>query len=80
MDRVFLFDTTLRDGMQGTGINYTLKDKLEIARRLDETGIDYIEGGFPLANEKEAAFFHHMKKEPLKRSRGGRFRPATLSI
>lgn len=69
MDRVFLFDTTLRDGMQGTGINYTLKDKLEIARRLDEVGIDYIEGGFPLANEKEAAFFHHMKKEPLKHSR-----------
>jgi len=65
MDRVFLFDTTLRDGMQGTGINYTLKDKLEIARRLDETGIDYVEGGFPLANEKEAAFFQHMRKEPL---------------
>jgi 2-isopropylmalate synthase len=69
MDRVFLFDTTLRDGMQGTGINYTLKDKLEIARRLDEVGIDYVEGGFPLANEKEAAFFQQMKKEPLKRAR-----------
>ena len=69
MDRVFLFDTTLRDGMQGTGINYTLKDKLEIARRLDEVGIDYIEGGFPLANEKEAAFFQQMKKEPLKQAR-----------
>jgi len=69
MDRVFLFDTTLRDGMQGTGINYTLKDKIEIARRLDETGIDYIEGGFPLANEKEAAFFQQMKKEPLKHAK-----------
>ncbi len=66
MDRVYLFDTTLRDGMQGTGINYTLKDKLEIARRLDEVGIDYIEGGFPLANEKEASFFQQMKKEPLR--------------
>lgn len=69
MDRVFLFDTTLRDGMQGTGINYTLRDKLEIARRLDEVGIDYIEGGFPLANEKEAAFFQAMRKDPLKRAR-----------
>jgi 2-isopropylmalate synthase len=69
MDRVFLFDTTLRDGMQGTGINYTLKDKLEIARRLNETGIDYIEGGFPLANEKEAAFFQHMKANKLTRSK-----------
>lgn len=69
MDQVFLFDTTLRDGMQGTGINYTLKDKLEIARRLDDIGIDYIEGGFPLANEKEASFFQHMKKEPLKRAK-----------
>jgi len=69
MDRVYLFDTTLRDGMQGTGINYTLKDKVEIARRLDAVGIDYIEGGFPLANEKEAAFFQQMKKEPLGHAR-----------
>lgn len=69
MDRVFLFDTTLRDGMQGTGINYTLKDKLEIARRLDDCGIDYIEGGFPLANEKEAAFFQQIKKQPLANAR-----------
>ncbi|HTH14949.1 MAG TPA: citramalate synthase [Spirochaetia bacterium] len=69
MDRVYLFDTTLRDGMQGTGINYTLKDKVDIARRLDEVGIDYIEGGFPLANEKEAEFFRILKKEPLKRAR-----------
>lgn len=67
--RVFLFDTTLRDGMQGTGINYTLKDKLEIARRLDEMGLDYIEGGFPLANEKEEAFFEHIKKDKLKHAR-----------
>ncbi|MEI8094028.1 MAG: citramalate synthase [Spirochaetales bacterium] len=69
MDKVFLFDTTLRDGMQGTGINYTLKDKLEIARRLDETGMDYIEGGFPLANEKEAEFFRILKREPLTKAR-----------
>src|SRR6185369_10919191 len=45
------------------------KDKLEIARRLDEVGIDYIEGGFPLANEKEAAFFQQMKTQPLKHAK-----------
>ncbi|NNM66842.1 MAG: citramalate synthase [Spirochaetales bacterium] len=64
-NRLFIFDTTLRDGMQGTGINYSLKDKLDIARRLDELGVDYIEGGFPLSNEKEEAFFQQMKKNPL---------------
>jgi 2-isopropylmalate synthase len=69
MTKVFLFDTTLRDGMQGTGINYTLKDKIEIARRLDETGLDYVEGGFPLANDKEAEFFRILKKEPLKHAK-----------
>ncbi len=67
--RVFVFDTTLRDGMQGTGINYSLKDKIDIARRLDELGVDYIEGGFPLANEKEEAFFHQIRKAPLKQAR-----------
>jgi 2-isopropylmalate synthase len=54
---VRIFDTTLRDGMQGIEINYSLEDKLAIAVALDNIGIDYIEGGFPLANEKEAAFF-----------------------
>lgn len=68
-DRVEIFDTTLRDGMQGTGINYTLKDKLEIAQRLDEAGIDYIEGGFPQSNEVEAAFFDRLKKHPLSQAR-----------
>lgn len=69
LSQVKIFDTTLRDGMQGTGISYTLKDKIEIARRLDEMGFDYIEGGFPLANEKEEAFFAHMKKEKLSHAR-----------
>ena len=44
---IAIFDTTLRDGTQGTGINFTLKDKLEIVEMLDDFGIDYIEGGFP---------------------------------
>jgi 2-isopropylmalate synthase len=63
LKKVTLFDTTLRDGTQGTGINLTLKDKIDIAARLDDSGIDYIEGGFPLSSEKEASFFRLVKKE-----------------
>ncbi|MFP4114742.1 MAG: citramalate synthase [Spirochaetota bacterium] len=57
-----VFDTTLRDGMQGLEINYTLEDKLQIAKALDEMKIDFIEGGFPMSNEKEAAFFREVRK------------------
>ena len=68
-DRVQIYDTTLRDGMQGQGINYTLEDKIQIALAMDEFGIDYIEGGFPLSNRKEAEFFQRMKKEKLRHAR-----------
>ncbi|MFW5688602.1 MAG: citramalate synthase [Spirochaetota bacterium] len=57
-----VFDTTLRDGMQGLEINFTLEDKLQIAQALDEMKIDFIEGGFPMSNEKEAAFFREVRK------------------
>jgi 2-isopropylmalate synthase len=69
MNRVIIFDTTLRDGMQGTGISYTLEDKLAIALQLDEFGIDYIEGGFPLSNNKEAEFFRRIQVRKLKHAR-----------
>ncbi len=59
--RLELYDTTLRDGTQGLGISLTLPDKIAIARRLDEMGFDYIEGGFPLSNPKDAAFFAEAK-------------------
>lgn len=62
MHEVTVFDTTLRDGMQGVEINYTLEDKLAIAKELDAFKIDYIEGGFPLSNEKETAFFKEVRK------------------
>ena len=63
--RTIIYDTTLRDGMQGQGISYTLEDKVQIALAMDEFGIDYIEGGFPLSNRKEAEFFQRMRKEKL---------------
>ena len=57
MEKVKIYDTTLRDGMQAEGVSFSAEDKLMIARRLDEFGIDYIEGGFPLSNPKEEQFF-----------------------
>ncbi len=55
--RLYLFDTTLRDGAQTFGIDFSLEDKLLIAGRLDTLGIDYIEGGYPGANPVDTAFF-----------------------
>jgi 2-isopropylmalate synthase len=69
MKTISIYDTTLRDGMQGTGINFTLEDKIQIAHKLDEMRIDYIEGGFPLSNEKEAQFFKEMKKQKLEHAK-----------
>ena len=67
--RIVVYDTTLRDGMQGIQVNYTLDDKIKIAHALDDMKIDYIEGGFPLSNEKEAAFFRQMRSETLHHAR-----------
>ncbi|MBN2049524.1 MAG: citramalate synthase [Spirochaetales bacterium] len=69
MKRITIYDTTLRDGMQGVGVNYSLRDKLLITEKLDDIGIDYIEGGFPLASDKEAAFFSEAQKLRLKHAR-----------
>ena len=56
-DRVYLFDTTLRDGGQTRGIDFTVSDKIAIAKALDEFGIDYVEGGWPGANPTDDEFF-----------------------
>ena len=56
-DRVYLFDTTLRDGAQTTGVDFSLADKKTVALMLDQLGIDYIEGGYPGANPVDTAFF-----------------------
>ncbi|MCL2793364.1 MAG: citramalate synthase [Spirochaetaceae bacterium] len=69
MKTVELYDTTLRDGMQGIEINFTLADKIKIVHKLDEMKIDFVEGGFPLSNKKDTSFFKHMKKEKLAHAR-----------
>ena len=56
-NRIFLFDTTLRDGQQTRGVDFTPADKIAIARALDEIGIDYVEGGWPGANPTDDRFF-----------------------
>ena len=60
-EKIFLYDTTLRDGTQGEGVSLSLHDKLAIAERLDDMGFDYIEGGYPLSNEKDVAFFEQVR-------------------
>ncbi len=66
MTRIAVYDTTLRDGSQGEGVNFSLQDKLLITQRLDELGIDYIEGGYPLSNPKDAAYFRAVRNLDLK--------------
>ncbi len=56
-ERIYLYDTTLRDGAQTQGVDFSVQDKLQIARDLDLLGIDYIEGGWPGANPTDDAFF-----------------------
>lgn len=68
-ERVMIYDTTLRDGMQGLEISFSLEDKILIAKKLDELGVDYIEGGFPLANDKEEAFFKELKNYKFKHAK-----------
>jgi 2-isopropylmalate synthase len=56
-ERLYLFDTTLRDGQQTPGVDFSIEDKITVARMLDEFGIDYVEGGYPGANPTDTAFF-----------------------
>lgn len=55
--KIYTFDTTLRDGTQGESVSFSVEDKLVIAQKLDELGIDYIEGGWPGSNPKDKQFF-----------------------
>ena len=65
-ERLYLFDTTLRDGALTTGVDFSLEDKRQIAAMLDELGVDYVEGGYPGANPIDTAFF---LQKPTKRAR-----------
>ena len=67
--RIAIYDTTLRDGAQAEGVTFSLVDKVAIARALDELGVDFIEGGYPLSNPKDAAFFEEMRTHRLERAR-----------
>lgn len=66
---VKIYDTTLRDGTQGEGISFSVADKLLIAERLDNFGVDYIEGGFPGSNPRDITFFQEAKNLKLKHAR-----------
>ena len=66
MRRIQIYDTTLRDGSQGEGVSFSLQDKLLITRKLDELGIDYIEGGYPLSNPKDEEYFARVRDLPLR--------------
>jgi len=69
MDRIRIYDTTLRDGMQAEGVSFSLEDKLSIGARLDELGVDYIEGGYAASNQKEMQFFTELPRLGLKHAK-----------
>jgi len=61
-ERLYIFDTTLRDGAQTQGVDFSVEDKRQIALALDNLGVDYIEGGWPGANPTDSAFFAERPK------------------
>src|SRR5512137_48479 len=67
--QVEIYDTTLRDGAQGEGINFSAVDKLRIAEKLDAFGVQYIEGGWPGSNPKDMEFFQQAAKRKWKQAR-----------
>ena len=72
-DRVQLYDTTLRDGSQMEGISLSVEDKLRITRKLDELGLEWIEGGFPGSNPKDAEYFRRLPSLNLKNAKVSAF-------
>src|SRR3981189_1841761 len=73
--RIHTFDTTLRDGTQGEAVSFSVEDKLTITQKLDELGIDYIEGGRPGSNPKDKDFFARPKELKLKHPKLTAFGP-----
>ena len=66
-ERVWIYDTTLRDGQQAQGVDFTAEQKRRIAQALDMLGVDYVEGGWPGANPTDSAFFASLPS--MKRAR-----------
>src|SRR5437763_6560741 len=73
MTRIQIYDTTLRDGSQGEGVNFSLQDKLLITKKLDELGVDFIEGGYPLSNPKDFEYFQEVRKLTLRHAKVAAF-------
>ena len=69
MEKIKIYDTTLRDGMQAEGVSFSLSDKLLIAQSLDSIGLDYIEGGYAMSNPKEMQFFEEIRERGLKNAK-----------
>ncbi|MFN0056184.1 MAG: citramalate synthase [Planctomycetales bacterium] len=69
MPHIEIYDTTLRDGSQGEGVNFSLEDKLAITAKLDELGFDFVEGGYPLSNPKDFEYFQRVAQMPLRHAR-----------
>ncbi len=67
-NKIWIYDTTLRDGSQREGLSLSSEDKLRIAHKLDQMGIPFIEGGWPGANPKDVHFFQQLQENPLKQS------------
>ncbi|MEY5011014.1 MAG: hypothetical protein RLZZ253_2153, partial [Verrucomicrobiota bacterium] len=81
--QVTLYDTTLRDGTQGTGIAFSVADKIRVAEKLDDFGVHYIEGGWPGSNPKDIAFFEEAAKRTWRHARIAAFgstRRANLAV
>lgn len=81
--KIWLYDTTLRDGTQMEGISLSAHDKVIIAGRLDQFGMDYIEGGWPGSNPKDMIFFEEIRKTPMKHAKIAAFgstRKANTSV
>ena len=79
-ERVYLFDTTLRDGQQTPGIDFSVEDKKVIADMLDEFGLDYVEGGYPGANPTDTAFFAEKRTKRAKFAAFGMTKRAGVSV
>ncbi|AMM86718.1 citramalate synthase [Martelella sp. AD-3] len=78
-ERIYLFDTTLRDGQQTPGIDFSVEDKIAIADMLDQAGIDYVEGGYPGANPTDTAFFAATRTRSAKMTAFGMTKRAGVS-